>query len=246
MLDILNKDEMVQLQQFRLTTEKRTERSILLNKLVDETNLLRYLEKVGEYIGSPNVKVTASIFVKRYAFLAVIYLYGMTAYNKKLNVCLNNISIQTEEVKDMWLLKFYFDNNKIEIAKQNRYEWREKALKDFFSENVNVLFEKLLEVTKLSEIIVWENISIYLFWLYESVFPKVDNEEIRKRAEEDFYYLVFDAPSHLFGNYQENPITRYFRNEYLQEAIRVRTTCCFSYLLEGATNRCKTCPKYIV
>ena len=53
--------------------------------------------KLVRHIGSPNLKVTASIFVKRYAFLAVIYLYGMTAWNKKLNVSLNNISIQTEE-----------------------------------------------------------------------------------------------------------------------------------------------------
>ena len=60
-----------------------SELSIPLKMLVDDKDLLEYIEKVGAHIGSPNMKVTASIFVKRYAFLAVIYLYGITAWNKK-------------------------------------------------------------------------------------------------------------------------------------------------------------------
>ena len=48
MLDVLNKDEIVQLRQFRLTTEEKlSELSIPLNELLDENVLLRYLEKVG-------------------------------------------------------------------------------------------------------------------------------------------------------------------------------------------------------
>ena len=34
---------------------------------------------------------------------------------------------------------------------------------------------------------------------------------------------------------------RYVEN--LQAEVRVRTTCCFSYLLDGAPKRCKTCPQ---
>ncbi|MCQ6275234.1 (2Fe-2S)-binding protein [Bacillus sp. V3B] len=248
MLDVLNKDEIEQLRPLRLSTEEKlSELSIPLNALVDENVLLWYMEKVGAHIGSPNLQVTASIFVKRYAFLAVIYLYGITAWNKKLNASLNNISIQTEEAEDLWLPKFYFHNIKIEIAEENRYQWREEALKDFFSENVHVLIDQLAKVTKQSKLILWENIAIYLFWLYESVLQKLDNEELRNRAKEDFHYLVYEAPGSLFGNDHENLIKRYYHNKrykaHLQEEVRVRTTCCFSYLLEGATNRCKTCPQ---
>ena len=75
---------------------------------------------------------------------------------------------------------------------------------------------------------------------------KSDDEEVRERAKEDFHYLVLEAPGSLFGNYHENPIKRYFVQkryiEHLQEEVRVRTTCCFSYLLEGSPKRCKTCP----
>src|SRR4051794_228761 len=118
MLDVLNKNEIEQLRPFRLSTEEKvSELSIPLNEILDDRALLRYMEKVGAHIGSPNLQVTASIFVKRYAFLAVIYLYGMTAWNKKLNASLKNISIQTEEAEDLWLPKFYFHNIKIKIAK---------------------------------------------------------------------------------------------------------------------------------
>ncbi len=250
MLDVLKKHEIVQLRQFRLTTEEKlSELSISLNELLDENVLLRYLEKVGGHIGSPNLKVTASIFVKRYAFLAVIYLYGITAWNKKLNASLNNIRFQTKETDDLWLPEFYFDTINIEIAKENRYEWREKALKEFFSENAHVLINQLSKVTKQSKLILWENIAIYLFWLYESVLPKLDDEELRNRAKEDFHYLVYETPGSLFGNYHANPISRYYDNkmynEHLQEEVRIRTTCCFNYMLDNSKNFCKTCPRKI-
>lgn len=247
MLNVLNDDEIVQLKQFRFTTGERVSKfSIPFNDLLDENILLGYLEKVGNHIGSPNLKVTASIFTKRYAFLAVIYLYGITVWNKKLNISFQNITLQTDEREVIWLPKFYFHNAEIEIMKENRYEWREKALEFFFSENVNVLINQLSKVTKQSKLILWENIAIYLFWLYESVLQKLDDEELRNRAKSDFHYLVYQAPGNLFGSYSENPIKRYYLDkryiENLQEEVRVRTTCCFSYLLEGATHRCKTCP----
>jgi ferric iron reductase protein FhuF len=248
MLDVLNKNEIEQLIPFRLSTEEKvSELSIVLNEILDDRAMLRYLEKVGAHIGSPDLKVTASIFVKRYAFIAVIYLYGITAWNKKINTSFNNIRFQTDEAEDIWLPEFYFNSTNIEIAQENRYIWREKALKDFFSNNVDVLIDQLSKITKQSKLILWENIAIYIFWLYESVLQKLDDGELRNRAKEDFHYLVYETPGSLFGNDHENPIKRFYSNkryvENLQAEVRVRTTCCFSFLLDGAPKRCKTCPQ---
>lgn len=248
MLDVLTKDEILELEQFRLTTEEKlSELSVPLNELLDENVMLEYMEKIGKSIGSPNLKVTASIFTKRYAFLAVIYLYAITAWNKKLNVSLDKISIQSEMGKEQWLPKFNFQDLTIDVVENNRNEWRLKALREFFSENVFVLIDQLAKVTRQSKHIIWENFAIYIFWLYESVFPKNEDREIRTRAKEDFYYLVYEAPGNVFGMNQENPIKKYNHDkryiEHLQEEVRIRTTCCFSYLLEGASKRCKTCPQ---
>ena len=102
-------DEIEQLKRFRFSTKGRfSDLSFPLNQVSDDQALLQYLEKVGAHIGSPNLKVTASVFVKRYAFVAVIYLYGISAWNKKLDASLTNISLQTEKTDDLWLPTFYF------------------------------------------------------------------------------------------------------------------------------------------
>jgi ferric iron reductase protein FhuF len=247
MFDFLKEEEIKQLKPFRFTSEENFSKlSIPLKMLVDDKSLLEYIEKIGVQIGSPNMKVTASIFVKRYAFLAVIYLYSITSLNTKIDTSFDNISLQTEEAENGWTPKFYFYNTKVERAWDDRYDWREKAIKDLFAKHVHILIVRLSKLTKQSELVLWENISIYIFWLYETILFKSDSEVVRERAKEDFQYLVLGAPGNLYGDYHENPIKRYFvQNRYteqLKEEVRVRKTCCFSYLLEGSPKRCKTCP----
>ena len=247
MLDVLTNEEMEQLKQFRFTTEKKaSELSISLNELLEETKLLCYLEKLRSYIGAPNLKVTASIFVKRYAFLAVIYFYTITAWNKKLDISFHNIMLQTEE-SDLWLPKFYFQHIQIETAAENREALFEKWLTAFFSDHTNVLITQLSNVTKQSKLVLWENIAVYVFWLYESVLAQLDNDQLRTRAREDFHYIVNEASGMLFGCCDENPIKRYYCDKSCltneSEEVRVRKTCCFSYLLGNGCKTCKTCPR---
>ena len=88
-------------------------------------------------------------------------------------------------------------------------------------------------MTKQSKLILWDNIAIYLFWLYETVLPKNRRtQKYRIEPKEDFDYLISEAPETLFGNEHTNPIKRYYHKkvyiEDLQEEVRVRTTCCFS------------------
>lgn len=83
MLNELTNQEIKQLKQFRFTTEQKPSAlSISLDELLNEQKLLCYLEQVKTKIGSPNLKVAASIFMKRYSFLAVIYFYGISVWNK--------------------------------------------------------------------------------------------------------------------------------------------------------------------
>ncbi|MBB6446170.1 IucA/IucC family C-terminal-domain containing protein [Bacillus benzoevorans] len=243
MADILNSAEIEQLKAFRFTTEETSSAlSIRLDRLLDEEIFLRYLENAGSRIGSPGLKVTASIFFKRYAFLTVIYLYGMTVWNKKLPVSFNNISIQTNDTEDLWLPKFLFHSLKFEMASENRKKWREKALKEFFAESAFGLIEHV-SAAKVPKSVLWENIAIYVFWLYETVLPELEDECIRKRAKEDFAYLISEVPGNIFGYEQENPIHLFYHNGRNEQNVRVRTTCCFSYALEGSNKRCKTCPR---
>ncbi|MFJ8236219.1 (2Fe-2S)-binding protein [Ureibacillus sp. NPDC094379] len=247
MLNVLTNQEIEQLKQFRFTTEFRpSELSISLHELLDEQKLLCYLEQVKTKIGSPNLKVAASIFMKRYSFLAVIYFYGISMWNKKLDISFRNVSLQSVD-SDQWLPQFYFHHLQTELANELREDQLEKWTQFFFSENATVLISNLSKVTKQSELILWENLAIYLFWLYESVLAEVENEKLRTRAKEDFQLILNESACLLFGNYQENPIKKFYCDKRCladtQEEVRVRKTCCFSYLLDGGCKTCKTCPR---
>lgn len=243
----LDSNEIEQLRQFRFATKlESSELSIELNRLKDETELLRYLENLGPHIGSPNLKVTSSVFIKRYAFLAVIYFHAFTTWNKKLDVSFDNLILQTKNEEGNWLPTIYFKDMGVIEVMEDRSSRRDEVLKKLFSDNIDVLINLLSKVTKQSKRILWENISIYIFWLYETVLSNSDNAHLRNLAKEDFYYIVHEAPGSLFGDHTTNPLKSFYRNkrylQHLQEEVRVRNTCCLSYLLMGKKKYCKSCP----
>jgi siderophore-iron reductase FhuF len=208
--------------------------------LLDESFLKDFLKNLSSAIGAPSEKIAASIFIKRYAFLAVMSLYAMTALNQKLNVSLDNIKMESAEQGKDWLpgisLKVVtvhdWDGN-------NRSEWRASVLNDMFANNIFPLISQLEKAVGISKLILWENIAVYLFWLYETELKDTDH------AADDFRYLISEAEGQLFGRYNINPLQKYFAEKtYLEEwdtEVRVRKTCCFTYQLP-ASKRCKTCP----
>ncbi|MER2169644.1 MAG: hypothetical protein ABS938_03315, partial [Psychrobacillus psychrodurans] len=91
------------LRKLRLTTEKMdSSLSIETVKLLDESYLKEYLVSLQHHIGTTNIKAAASIFLKRYAFLSVIFLYTMTVNNSRLNISFKNVSLQTNDSSELW------------------------------------------------------------------------------------------------------------------------------------------------
>ncbi|WP_144554689.1 IucA/IucC family C-terminal-domain containing protein [Bacillus sp. X1(2014)] len=208
--------------------------------LLDETYLKDFLKNLSDVIGAPSEKIAASILIKRYAFLAVMSLYAMTALNKKLNVSLDNIKMETAIQGKDWLPGISLKDADLQGWDGNdRAEWRSRVLKDLFANNIYPLISHLEKTVGISKLILWENIAVYLFWLYET--ELIDNDQ----AAGDFRYLISEAEGMLFGRYNLNPLPKYFAEKtYLQEwdaEVRVRKTCCFTYQLP-AGKRCKTCP----
>lgn len=243
----LSESQINELLPFRFTTEKSpSPLSIPLDMLSNEQELHDYIKKLGMHIEAANDKVTASIFLKRYAFLAVNYLYAMTAWNCRLDISVKNVWLVTDDRDEIWLPRFYFSNLNVEKVKSDRAAWRENCVKILFADHLYPLVKKLANLTKISKLILWENIAVYIYWLYETVFNKKEvSENIVLQASQDFHYLVFEASGQLFGSFHDNPLKRYFNQHiYLEEhdkEVRPRTTCCFSYLT-NAKKRCVTCP----
>jgi ferric iron reductase protein FhuF len=241
----LTKEQADALRQFRLVSNaENSSFSIETKELLDPGTVGEYLLKLKQHIGATDEKVAASILVKRYAFLPVTYLYCMTAWNLKLDISHENLSLESQEKNGIWLPGFRFKNLWGKASGADRNQWREDAIRSLFSIHVLPILDSVAKEAKISKLILWENIVIYLFWLYETVLP--EEPLLARKASEDFKFIMEEASGDLFGRYNENPLKRYHNKKIFVEStgkvIRPRKTCCFSYLTNSG-KRCGTCPQ---
>ncbi|OCA87974.1 hypothetical protein A8F94_09095 [Bacillus sp. FJAT-27225] len=214
---------------------------IQVSALLDSDTLKAFIESIMPVIQTDSPKVAASVFMKRYAFIAVLSLYSVTKWNKKLDLQPENIYFEPPTGKGTWLPKFYFSNMEAEKWDGgHRNEWFKQVLTELFAGHLFPLIDLLGKVTGVSKLILWENVAIYVMWLYESEL------EGQTQANDDFDFIFNKAEGAVFGKYRRNPITKFYSEKTylddLDELVRVRKTCCFSYLTGDRDTRCKTCP----
>ncbi|WP_409271964.1 IucA/IucC family C-terminal-domain containing protein [Neobacillus sp. SCS-31] len=228
------------LKDFRFSDEPM-EGMISVQAMLEPAEMQSLIERLKATFQTDSDKVAASVFMKRYAFLAVVALYTITAWNKKLNICLENIYFEPPSAEPKWLPKFFLKNKQTEeFANADRQTLLQKGISELFADHINPVIERLAKTTGLSKLILWENTAVYLMWLYESKLENVPN------ADHDLDFLFKKAEGSLFGRYNRNPISKfYYEKTYvddLDEMVRIRQTCCFSYLTGEKAKRCKTCP----
>lgn len=243
--------EWEELKKYRLTTETQEHSysplMITLDNLLQRDCLHDFLHQITAHIGSPTIKVTASMLTKRFAFLVAAQLYAMTVFNKQIRVPLGEMQLITDPNDPLWLPVFYINKAQSTSVTDNRDAWRKDVISSFFAEQLSPIVDNVQKVSKQSHHVLWENISIYIYWLYETVIMATDQEDTKRRAKSDFQYLTEEAPVHVFGACGENPIATHFHAKqfipHLGEEVRVRTTCCYFYTLTGTKDRCKICPQ---
>ncbi|MBM7648602.1 ferric iron reductase protein FhuF [Bacillus ectoiniformans] len=208
-----------------------------LKDFTDEEKLAVFLEQAAERMCSPDGKVAASILMKRYAFLFVGALASWSFFRKPLMIQEQDAMLIHSEQNGNWLPNFY-------LGKNPESAWQiEEVIR-----HIGKVVEAARKASKLSNLIMWENIAIYVFWLYETVAEEERFASVRDRARADFHWLLAPEQAKLFGNYHANPLARYVNEKTAVEGrdalVRVRTTCCFNYRLdkEGA-KKCGSCPK---
>ncbi|MEK4496444.1 siderophore-iron reductase FhuF [Ureibacillus sp. FSL W8-0352] len=241
MVNTLTEKELQILQKYRLTSESM--HTFNVYQLMDEIYLKEFISKIAEMIGAPSEKVAASIFMKRFAFVAVISLFAMSVWNKKLNVELNMIEMEWPEKGENWIPTINLNDLNFEELNQNcqsRSLWRQGIIEDLFLKNISPLIDKFEKTIGISQTILWENIAVYVFWLYE-----MELKENHQQAIDDFHYIIFEADGSLFGyHHKENPLRKYYgKKTFIDNGaeLRIRKTCCYNYLLDSM-KRCKTCP----
>lgn len=215
------------------------------SSFLDEQGMNSYLSDRAASIGTDDLKVAASLFMKRYAFIAAMGLMAMTYWNKKLNLKPENLILLDGDKNGLWMPQFYIKD--ASVTQFTSHEEKEAFIQSIFAEHLDKVIQSLKKTTKLSNLILWENIAVYVFWIYEND-DFLLSEGMKKQRDEQFHQLLLDENSQWFGRYHRNPLARYYSGkvnvEGVTEKVRVRKTCCFSYRLEnGEQYRCKTCPQ---
>lgn len=104
----LTEKELEELSKFRLTAEKSEgELTFCAADLIKSTTLQPMLKMLKSRIEAPNILVTSSILMKRYAFLPVIYLYALTKWDKKLNFSLDDVHFIQTRIQEKLLFLPY-------------------------------------------------------------------------------------------------------------------------------------------
>lgn len=216
------------------------------SKLLDDALCLATLQKIQPEIGAPNLKITASLVMKRVAFLTLApVLYSMSRFDKGLNATLENSVFEYPLKNRLWLSKMPLKSTSISICRSDRDAWRESVLTAVFSGNLSLLVEQFYALTKVPKCILWENIAVRVFSIYERRILMNISEEIRAQAQSDYEFLLDTKTSALFG-LDENPLTRFHRKTLKtalsDEAVRVRRTCCYYYQATQPSEYCSNCP----
>ncbi|MDL4842147.1 IucA/IucC family C-terminal-domain containing protein [Aquibacillus rhizosphaerae] len=216
---------------------------------IDEVKCNTYINWLTKLLKSPSRAITASQFSKKYAFLVVApSLYAMTMYNKSFDVALDSCSIESKRNSTIWKTKLRLNHLYVtEPLYKKRNQWRDLVITNIFANNIEPILRMLHKVTGISKDILWENTAIRVFSLYEKRIGKVDcNYQQRERCQEDFDYIVNQAPGHLFGEH-ENPFQKFYGSRTIdlskKAPTRIRETCCYYYKVSKNGNYCKACPK---
>jgi ferric iron reductase protein FhuF len=216
--------------------------SVKLSSLLEEGAVCAYLDKRQEDLGTDKNDVAASLLLKRLGFLAVNCLLSMSTYDKTFKINPERIWLDSSYDKGIWLPKIRFNELEVDAAPLiGRSEWRTRHFTSLFQGLYVPLIERVAKEAKISRQTLWENVMLYVYWLYETVLPKL---EVTEHATEDFKALL-EAPASLFEMNRNPAATFYSEKVYVekhQAKIRVRKTCCFYYQTNTSGARCSTCP----
>jgi len=215
--------------------------------LLDDGMCSDYLDRLTVLLQSPSRMTTASQFFKRYAFLtAAPQLYAMTVHNKGLDLSVENTFLESSPGHS-WLEHVSLaDADAAMPEASERHVWRDKVILALFAGNLGKLIAVMSRVANVPKPILWENVAVRVFSLYEKRIGVSGEQQEQSRGREDFQYLIQQAPGALFGE-KQNPLSRFYGKTTVASvsntSMRVRKTCCFYYEVSSVEEYCSNCPK---
>lgn len=215
-------------------------------QLLDDDHCLAVLEQIAPVLGAPNIKVAASLTIKRLAFLVLApTLYAMSRFDKGLDVSLSLCQFDYRLKDRIWQSTLPLKSIHITPLCADRTAWRTYVLQQAFAEHLTPLVEIFHRLTRSPKRILWENVAVRVFSIYERrVLPGLGGSQ-RALAQADYAWLLSPDASAVFG-LETNPIAEFdaafTQLEQVAEPVRIRRTCCYYYRATEPQAFCNNCP----
>lgn len=225
------------------------DKAIASISLLDDDQCRAVLERIMPELGAVNLKITASLVIKRIAFLTLApALFAMSRYDVGLNMSIENCIFEYSLKNRLWQSKMPLKTFELNMyqREEDRNAWREEILKNVFAHHLSLLVEQFYRITRVSKRILWENVAIRVFSIYERRVLSDIPEGVRTQAQQDFSWLI-DKDTHSIFATERNPIAEFYTAKIpsptATENIRVRRTCCFYFKATEPSEHCSICPR---
>ncbi|ANU09525.1 hypothetical protein BBH88_03990 [Planococcus antarcticus DSM 14505] len=232
---------------FRLLEEADGEEKISLSQLKDPEFLEDFLELLKTELGTDSTLAAGSQLMKRIGYLAVVPpLYAAAVFKKALNMDFDACYLVPRRQGDLWMPQLFLEDiSALKLAGEARSNRFETFARELFG-GLAVVVQAVSTAASVPKSVLWENVAVYVYWLYESHLMEESDSAVQLQARWDFEFILNELPSSAFGE-RVNPLQKFYKKKTVatgeNETVRIRQTCCFSYETEGDKGYCKNCPK---
>ncbi|MFB4162855.1 hypothetical protein ACE1TI_03210 [Alteribacillus sp. JSM 102045] len=84
---------------------------------------------------------------------------------------IDQLVVEGSSVKDRWLPEICYKDHQVTVPdnRTERVQLRKNVAETIFANHLQIIWTNLSKISNIPKPILWENTSIYLFWLDESM-----------------------------------------------------------------------------
>ncbi|MET3683404.1 ferric iron reductase protein FhuF [Alkalibacillus flavidus] len=230
---------------FRVVTEP-VDGQHVVNDLLDEAYLSDVIAEIKPSFATDRDFVVGSQLMKRLGYLLIVpALYSFSTERVAMPLDWSRVALVSKMNGELWLPELYVADDVGYDCAEDLAASREPFFDQLFRQLAS-LVQAVSNVSNVPRPILWENVMVYVYWMYETVVNWHHDEATVNQFHDDFNVLIHQLSPDVFGE-RFNPIKRFYNGYHYiepeQTFRRVRTTCCFNYEASSEGKYCKGCPK---
>ncbi|HET7579484.1 MAG TPA: IucA/IucC family C-terminal-domain containing protein [Bacillales bacterium] len=222
--------------------------SIPADDLLDLARLEDFIDEYVPLMHALDRGAAAAALCRWFAGPAIAFQYGLSVWNKAIDVSLSNLTIQLYPVDQYCLFSFKINrwsDLDAPVNEWDRKDWRRRQLERFYENTMRPVIEKLSEVSGVNTGQLWGQLPGKFKYYLNIIAGLTEQKEILDRLKDDYDFLKFGLDAAVFDR-KRNPFDVKIRTtESLEEPgkqVPMECTCCLNFRVENAPY-CFACPR---